>query len=338
MWKWSGTKWVTESIPKLGGGGTLMAVTATSSSNAWAVGTSGTSYSTSVPVLLRWNGKTWAIVKFPKAYDKDYFGYLAASGSAVFVGGGTPVSGPGSTSQPVLLDHAGSAWTAEKLPKLPANSNIEALSATSASASGLWVLTTAYSLSSSSSSSEVLKPGKSGWSVLSAGKGLNLSGLAALSATDVLATGSGHASTGSYGKPLIERYKGTSWTAMKVPSTVATGVLTSVLMTSATAGWAAGYTATKSSYATLVERLKGSSWVQTPVKLPGKNSLLDTFGGGSATAAWLFATSYSGAVCASPSTIVAEHWNGSKWSAVKTPGWTIAATPGALSPAVDIRC
>jgi hypothetical protein len=318
IWKWSGTAWVTESIPNLGHGGSLTAIAATSSSNAWAAGSSGASFTSSVPVLLHWNGKSWVVVSFPKTYDKDYFGYLAASGSAVFVGGSTS----GSASRPLLLDRTGSVWTAEKLPRLPTNAYLVALSATAASASGLWALTNSCA---PTCSSQVLKPGKSGWSVVSVGKGLNLSGLAARTSTDVLAVGSGRAATG-YGKLLIERYKGSSWSAMKVHSAVTTGALTGVSMGSATAGWAAGDAETTSSAAILVERLKGTSWQQTSVKIPGKNGLVDAFGGGSASAAWLFATSFAGKVCTTPNTIVAEHWNGSKWSAVKTPGWTIAIT------------
>jgi len=334
MWKWSGTKWVTESIPGLGNGGSLSAVVATSASNAWALGLTGPTSSKTGPVLLHWNGSKWTIVKFPSSDDVDYFEYMAASGTGVFVAGGTNSS----SSHPVLLGYKGTTWTTEKLPKLPANAYFEALSTTSASPSGLWATTRACV--SSSCTSSVLKPGKSGWSSVSlGGKGASLMGLAALSSTDVLAVGVSGAPVGSFGKLLIERYKGSSWTSGKASSPIATGAFYAAAMSSSTAAWAAGDTDTTTSAAVLVDRLKGTSWAHTTVKIPGKNGLLIGFSSVSSSSAWLFAKSYAGKICVSPSTIVAEHWNGSTWSIVKTPPLSTGAAFGPpVSSGVEPHC
>jgi hypothetical protein len=334
IWKWWGSKWVTESIPSLGDDGSLTSVVATSESNAWALGLSGPSASSTDPVLLHWNGRSWKIVKFPTADDADDFGPLAAAGSGVFVGGGTG----GSPSFPVLLAYKGSAWTTEKLPIFSANTSLEGLSATSAARSGLWGVATLCG--SSLCTSSVLKPGKSGWSPVSAGgKGTVLFAVAALSPANVLAVGDSQTTSESYGKLLIKRSKGSSWTAVKVPSPIATGDFFYTEMSAATAGWAAGDTFTSTSEAVIVDRLKGKRWAHTIVKIPGKNGVLVAFSGGSGSAAWLFARSYAGAVCSSLSTVVAEHWNGSTWSLVKTPPWTLgAATRIPSSSAVNPRC
>jgi hypothetical protein len=333
MWKWSGSKWATEPIPSLGKDGSLTAVAATSASNAWALGLSGPSSSTADPVLLHWNGVAWTIVKFPSSDDTDYFEYMAASGAGVFVAGGTN----GSTSHPLLLGYMKARWTAEKLPALPLNTDLGALSATSASPSGLWA--TAISCVSSLCTSSVLKPDKSGWSLVSvAGKGASLTGLAALSSTHVLVVGEAGAKAGTFGKLLIERSKGSSWTAMKAASSIATGTLSSADLSSPIRGWAAGDTETDTATAVLVDRLEGSTWSATKVKIPGKNGLLIAFSAESASSAWLFARSYTGKVCLSPSTIVAERWSGSSWSVVKTPPLTLGAAVPLTVPAIEPHC
>ena len=45
--------------PTSGGGTDLRGVAATSASNAWAVGYSGSGIGPTKTVILRWNGKTW---------------------------------------------------------------------------------------------------------------------------------------------------------------------------------------------------------------------------------------------------------------------------------------
>jgi hypothetical protein len=283
---------------------------------------------------LHWNGRSWTAVKFPTSDDHDYFGTMAAFGTAVFVSGGTASS----PSHPVLLGYNGTTWTTEKLPNLPASSNISALSATSANRLGLFAI--ASSCAATSCRSSVLKPGKSGWSLVSVGgKGADLSGLAALSSKDIVAVGETPTSPGPFGKPLIERFNGSSWTSMKVASPLPTGVLTSANVSAAKSAWVAGDAETKTAAAVLVDRLKGSTWALTKVKIPGKNGVLDAFGGGSPSAAWLFATSYSGKVCASRATIIAEHWGGSSWVVVKTPPWTTgAAAVITAAPSAEPRC
>jgi hypothetical protein len=52
---WNGTTWNRVPSPNPGGGAILNAVTATSASNAWAAGQTGTAQA----LILRWNGSSW---------------------------------------------------------------------------------------------------------------------------------------------------------------------------------------------------------------------------------------------------------------------------------------
>lgn len=56
---WNGTTWKPVTSPALPGGGVLIGVTATSASNAWAVGALNYLQPKARTLVLRWNGRTW---------------------------------------------------------------------------------------------------------------------------------------------------------------------------------------------------------------------------------------------------------------------------------------
>ena len=56
---WNGAAWTRVPSPTPGGGTILRGVAATSATNAWAVGYSGSGIGPTKTLILRWNGKTW---------------------------------------------------------------------------------------------------------------------------------------------------------------------------------------------------------------------------------------------------------------------------------------
>jgi hypothetical protein len=61
---WNGTAWSVATLPNLGGGGSLAAVTASSATSVWAAGPAGGSTS-----VLHWNGTSWAAETTPVGPD-----------------------------------------------------------------------------------------------------------------------------------------------------------------------------------------------------------------------------------------------------------------------------
>jgi hypothetical protein len=81
--RWNGTAWkqVPSSNPS---GGRLLAVAATSASNAWAVGTG-----TGKTLILRWNGTTWKRVSSSSpATPASLSGVAALSACSAWAAGG----------------------------------------------------------------------------------------------------------------------------------------------------------------------------------------------------------------------------------------------------------
>jgi hypothetical protein len=308
MWKWSGGKWVSETLPSLGGA-SLGGVAATSSTSAWAVGSVG-----ATPFLLHFDGTSWKKISVPSADATDYFGAIAAKGTTVWIGGAAYSS---SSSTAVLLSYDGS-WHTLTLPS--SNGFIQSLS--TRSTSGLWIIQ--GNCGSSSCSFHVLKPTGSSWTSTTVGKtGTTLNAISAHSATGVLAVGSFTSPTVS-SPPTVARtelFNGSTWTSASPPMASADGSFQFAVLTGDTSGWAAGTqnNAAQTSYHPLVDEMVSSKWSQRTVTIPGKNGFLDAFGAASTSNAWVFVTSWSGAVCASTPTLVADHWNGTSWTSASHP-------------------
>jgi hypothetical protein len=102
----------------------LHAVSAVSSSLAWAAGTQGqtgfdTASYTSAALMLRWNGKTWSQVALPKlTAPASLTGVSAASASDAWaIGTDDTVEGPGGfTGKAVVLHWNGTAWASVAFP------------------------------------------------------------------------------------------------------------------------------------------------------------------------------------------------------------------------------
>jgi hypothetical protein len=88
---WNGHTWKQASSPNLGGStgrDTLGGVTATSASNAWAVGGYDNGSTAETVLILHWNGSTWKPVTGPRlGTDNELFAVAASSRSSVWAVG-----------------------------------------------------------------------------------------------------------------------------------------------------------------------------------------------------------------------------------------------------------
>jgi hypothetical protein len=138
---WNGSTWIRVPSPSPGGSFGLSAVAATSSTNAWAVGSycasaCGKSAETDHTLILHWNGTAWTQVSSPNpsTFGPTLSAVTAISASDAWAVGTWCVSGCGTAGNvwhALLLHWNGSAWTQAPSP----GANIPILFGASASSS-----------------------------------------------------------------------------------------------------------------------------------------------------------------------------------------------------------
>jgi hypothetical protein len=113
---WNGKSWKQYSAPNPSPGhqdeNVLKGVSATSASNAWAVGGYSTSTNTSLPLILHWNGRSWQVSKvvIPNLLSVDLYGVSATSASNAWaVGDYTTNNSP--ANKTLILHWNGQKWS-----------------------------------------------------------------------------------------------------------------------------------------------------------------------------------------------------------------------------------
>jgi len=222
-----------------------------------------------------------------------------------------------------LAEHwTGSAWAVIPTPNPFGNENI-LKSVADLAPGNAWAV--GYSADTSNYYNPVYQPliehwDGTGWSTSPAATDSNgladvLSGVAAVSATDVWAVGN-HFDAGIGGQDgLIEHWDGSRWSI--VPSPTGALYLTSVAAISASDVWAAGEASTGGQ--PVFEHWDGKAWTAVsgpPVSASYLAAISIT--AVSADDVWAVGTTRQ-AVRGAPYQTLAEHWNGHKWSIVPSP-------------------
>jgi len=118
---WNGTAWTQVTSPSPGGPGSndeLFGVTATSASNAWAVGNVEATNGNETSLILHWNGLQWARVASPHpGTTSPLFAVDASSATNAWAVGDTSSGG---LSQTLALHWNGTKWAGAATPS-PAN-------------------------------------------------------------------------------------------------------------------------------------------------------------------------------------------------------------------------
>jgi hypothetical protein len=206
---WNGQAWKQSPAPALPVGGTdgeLDAVTATSSSNAWAVGLyfMGTNLRT---LIVHWNGTNWSrqISRNPSSTTNSLVGVAATSATNAWAIG----ESSNSSGETTLIERwNGTTWSVESSPNTPDITNallgITAISATNAWAVGFHAAEVNNSVQPSRTL--ILHWDGHGWQIVPSPNPGGTSVRNSLSAVDATSSSSvwavGGIDTGNSGRPL----------------------------------------------------------------------------------------------------------------------------------------
>jgi hypothetical protein len=209
---WNGTAWSFVPTPALGRNAALFSVSASSATDAWAVGTIVGGSDTTL--LEHWNGTAWTVdtADAITSREAELNSVLDLSpGNAYTIG-----TGPGGT----LFEHwNGSTWSRVTLPDAGFRPSAYSQSISASSPSDIWVAGTAFAASTGQTVAEALHFNGTAWSVVpmaqpAAGTPA-ITAVTAISPTDAWAVGLN-------GTPLLENWNGKAWTI--VPSPALAGV------------------------------------------------------------------------------------------------------------------
>ena len=311
------SRWSTKSLPASWRG--LGGVSCTSRSACTAIGTFSGKPRQELTLAARWDGTRWSRQHPPSPANGGSLlaGVSCTSRTACMAVGSCYCSG---VHKPVAEGWNGREWSAQRIPYRPgADAALSAVSCSSPSAC------TAVG----STAAEGLQPdalvqrwnGRS-WSFQTASTpvwaaGAVLDGVSCVSQTFCTAVGMSIGGPfAQFTRPLIERWDGRRWAIDRVPrlASSATAELSSLSCTSSTACTAVG----DADGAALVERWSGSRWSIQP-SAHDQSALPITLTGVSCASATICVAvgasnlDPSGSA-APPPEMVAERWNGRRWS------------------------
>lgn len=362
----NGTAWSRAPLPKPAGlrSGdfwTLASVSADASDDVWVVGSLRKGSSGSSPsftVVEHYDGSSWSLVSVPRVGSNDAFDAVSAlSASDVWVAG--------SWNEGALAEHFdGSRWTQTPVPTYLRVSSISASSATNAWAVATggggqatsqvlrwngtrWTRVTTgikgtFSRAATVSSNEAWVIGTHAhapiighfdgghWSVTPgatlAGRYVLLSSIAASGPDHAWAVGASYADAQYVPQAFTERWDGTAWHVVPVPTPgigPGSDSLADVVALSGTSAFAVGSFSTQGIgqqlQQTLAERWDGSAWARSVTPSPGEEyAELAGTGGTGPDDEWAVGDN------ATAGTTLIEHHVAS--------GWSVVASPNAVPP------
>ena len=236
---WNGTAWSLTPTPNLGEYAALDGVSASSASDALAVGFTMIRRRDYGTLIEHWNGSAWTVNSL------DAITGFAARLTGVVDMSPTNAWAVGEGASGGLAEHwNGSAWTVATLPDpsfTPASGN--AISADSAT--DIWVVGSTINAATETSVPEALHYNGSAWTVVAVPQPNRSSGtltaVTALSAGNAWAVGeSSGAGSAIGGSTLVEHWNGTGWSVVSSPTPGAYPTLSGVAGRSASDVYAVG--------------------------------------------------------------------------------------------------
>ena len=284
--------------------GGLAGVAATSATNAWAVGSTGSSLSPK-PLIVHWNGTIWKQAPSSGLPSGELRAVAATSASNAWAVGST------TSGQSLILHWNGTSW--KRVPSAGAAGSLTGVGASSAT--DAWAVGSTGSFRSAkplilhwngTSWKQVPSPSPKG--------SVYLNAVAVTSGRNAWAVGEVVTGISSY-VALILHWNGTTWQGVPSPSPSDGkygNTLADVAATSATNAWAVGCTDGCPTGGTpVIERWNGTSWRQ--VAPPTTPYALYNLGGVAATSATSAWTVGGGGPVTSEGAATA-HWNGRNWT------------------------
>jgi hypothetical protein len=309
--------------------GALHDVSATSPTDAWAVGAQCPQCNNSATLTLHWNGTHWSLVPSPNPGPKlNVLNAVAAVSPSDAWAVGSYGNSACTTAATVILHWNGTAWSQVKSPNPGAACNyltaISAISATNA-----WAVGQSCTFAVNTCHTLIVHWNGTAWSqVASPNPGTvgfdPLSGVSADSRTDAWADGT-YCITSSCGtrKTLFLHWNGKAWSKVASPNPGPGNYLpNAVSADSPSDAWAAGTYCTTSSCAvskTLLLHWNGTAWSKVASPDPGPmNNSLNGVTALSSTDAWA-AGDYCAPKCGGHVDTLILHWNGTAWTRVTSP-------------------
>ncbi len=279
---WNGTKWSVSPTVDKSTENELLAVSAISANDVWAVGTFQKGNVPGKSLTEHWNGTSWQVIPSPNVSGKE--NWLAAvsahATNDVWAVGYTEVN---LGNYQTLTEHwNGTKWSIIPSPNVGSVGDILS-GVVDVSAKDVWAVGDA---TVNFSTSQTLIEHWDGvkWKVVSSPSVPSLenqlSGVSALSAQDIWTVGSATDNTSGAVSTLVEHWNGTAWSIVTSPnppgSQVPINALQSVATVSAQDVWAVGYRQNaKGTLRTLTEHWDGTQWsaVTSPSRGTGENQL-----------------------------------------------------------------
>ena len=224
---WNGNTWSLVATLTLSVSSALFAVSASTATDAWAVGFSILGRHSHGTLIEHWNGSAWSVNSS-----------LVVTGSAAQLNGVVDLSpsnawAVGKGSGGSLLAHwNGSAWSSVTIPDPDFSPGADE-SISASSATDIWVVGTTVNTTTGTTSAEALHFNGTAWTVVPMQQpGTNtptIGAVTAISATNAWAVGEDIGATSAIGgSTLIEHYNGTSWSIVPSPTPGADPGLTGV--------------------------------------------------------------------------------------------------------------
>jgi hypothetical protein len=258
---WTGASWSLTPTPNLGEYGALSAVSASSATDAWAVGFTVVSRRSHGTLIEHWNGSAWSI----NSVDA-ITGFAAGLNGVVDL---TPTNAwaVGRSGSGGLIEHwNGAGWSTVTLPD-PAFTPASGDAISADSASDIWVVGSTIN-AAESTVPEALHYDGTTWSVVAVPQPSRSSGtlsaVTAVSPTNAWAVGQASgAGSAIGGSTLVEHWNGSAWGVVASPTPGAYPSLVAVAARSASDVYAVGTnlpSVNGGPEQAMILRFNGSAW------------------------------------------------------------------------------
>jgi hypothetical protein len=266
---WNGKTWSRQASPNAPGLDLLSSVTATSASNAWAVGEACSKTSQNcAPLILHWNGARWSKSASPAVGTRESLSDVTAiSPDNAWADGLTCSPNTGCPGGAVIVHWNGRKWSSQKLPAM---SELGLFAITASSARDVWAFGRNYN-GGNSFTAIALRWTGTRWATASPPARLVRNGVldsgAAISSGDVWAVGS------PAGDTVLIRWNGKTWSRVPSPAPGVRGStdLWQVAAVSGQDAWAVGsycakpYKVSCGASRPLLQHWNGKAWTTVPI-------------------------------------------------------------------------
>jgi hypothetical protein len=260
---WNGSAWSTVATPALGVSSALLSVSASTATDAWAVGFSVLGRHHDGTLTEHWNGTAWSVNS-----SLVVTGFVAElTGVADLSPTDAWAVGEGNST---LLEHwNGSAWSSVTIPD-PDFTPGAGQSISASSPTDIWVVGTTVNTTTGTTTAEALHFNGTAWAVVPMQQpGTNtptIGAVTAISTTDAWAVGEDIGATSAPGgSTLIEQWNGAKWSIVPSPTPGADPGLTGVAARGSSDVYAVGNNLPSISGGAvqgLILRWNGSTWSQ----------------------------------------------------------------------------